>query len=129
MEAKWEEYKNFSKEEFDCKHSGKNEMKHEFMKKLQNLREFYGKSMRITSGYRDITHPIEARKKGKSGAHTTGMAADIAVERQDAYDLLSLAFQIGFTGIGIQQKGGGRFIHLDCIESNSSQPRPTIWSY
>jgi zinc D-Ala-D-Ala carboxypeptidase len=129
MKADWRQYPNFSKEEFDCKHTGNNEMQHLFMMQLQHLRNLYGKPMRITSGYRDPKHPIEARKNGISGAHTTGMACDIAVEFGDAYTLLKLAMEVGFTGIGIQQKGSGRFIHLDTIPSSPSQPRPHIWSY
>jgi hypothetical protein len=31
-----------------------------------------------------------------------------------------------FTGIGIQQKGGARFIHLDDL---TGVGRPTVWSY
>ena len=73
--------------------------------------------MKITSGFRDVTHPIEAKKKKTPGAHTTGCAADIAVSREDAFDLLSLALTKGFTGIGIQQKGSGRFIHLDTLKN------------
>ena len=33
-----------------------------------------------------------------------------------------------FTGIGIQQKGSGRFIHLDMAPAEQL-PRPMIWSY
>ena len=125
----WNDYPNFSKEEFDCKHSGKNEMKPDFMAMLQDLRTKYGKPMRITSGYRHESHPIEA-KKSRPGAHATGQAADIGVDRGDAYEVLKLAFEIGFTGVGIQQKGGGRFIHLDNIEPDTKGfLRPTVWSY
>lgn len=129
MEANWNLYPNFSKEEFDCKHTGKNEMKHSFMAKLQALRTAYGKPLRITSGFRDYTHPFEAKKPKKNGSHPTGKAADIAIDRKEAYQLLKLAMELGFTGIGFKQHGGGRFIHLDTIEDNSDQPRPTIWSY
>jgi len=129
MKAQWNLYPNFSKEEFDCKHTGKNEMKHSFMSKLQTLRTTYNKPLRITSGYRDYAHPVEAKKPRKNGAHPTGLAVDIAVDRKEAYEVLKLAMQIGFTGIGFQQKGGGRFIHLDTIEDNELQPRPSIWSY
>lgn len=125
----WSDYPNFSKEEFDCEHTGKNEMKPEFMEKLQQLRTLYGKPMRVTSGFRDYSHPVEKKKPKKNGSHPTGMAADIAVDRGDAYRLLKLAFELGFTGIGIKQHGGGRFIHLDTIENNPDQPRPTIWGY
>jgi hypothetical protein len=48
------------------------------------------------------------------------------VNRADAYRLAKLAFDHGFTGIGINQKGGGRFIHVDDL---ADAPRPTIWSY
>lgn len=128
-EAQWDLYENFSKEEFDCKHTGKNEMKHSFMLKLQQLRTAYGKPMKVTSGYRDYSHPVEANKERKNGAHPTGQAADIAVDRQNAYEVLRLALDLGFTGIGFKQHGSGRFIHLDTIEGSSEQPRPTIWSY
>ncbi len=129
MEAKWDMYENFSKEEFDCKHTGKNEMKHGFMVKLQALRTIYGKPMRVTSGFRDYTHPNERNKPEKNGAHPTGQAGDLGVDRGDAYLVLKLAFELGFTGVGIKQHGEGRFIHLDTIEDNPSQPRPTVWSY
>ncbi len=129
MEAQWDLYKDFSDWEFDCKQTGKNEMKHSFMARLQALRSAYGKSMSISSGFRDYTHSIEAKKPKRNGAHPTGMAADIAVSRGDAYRILKLALELGFTGIGVNQKGGGRFIHLDTIENNPDQPRPTIWSY
>lgn len=125
----WNDYPNFTKEEFDCKETGENNMQPEFMQHLQNLRELYGKPMRITSGFRSVNHSIEKRKK-RAGAHTTGQAVDIAVDRTDAHRLLELAFDYGFTGIGIQQKGGGRFIHLDTIEPDTEGfIRPTIWSY
>jgi zinc D-Ala-D-Ala carboxypeptidase len=129
MKADWTKYPNFSKAEFDCKHTGNNEMQHSFMELVQLLRTAYGKSMRVSSGYRDPKHPIEARKAGVSGAHTTGLACDFAVERGDAYTVLKLALELGFTGIGIQQKGSGRFIHLDTIPNSAVQPRPTVWSY
>jgi len=128
MNANWNAYPNFSKEEFDCNYTGKNEMQHSFMAKLQALRTAYGKPMKITSGYRHATHPIEARK-AKPGAHATGIAADIAVSHADAHEVMRIAFELGFTGIGVQQKGGGRFIHLDTIENNPDQPRPHVWSY
>ena len=103
-------------------------MNPDFIDKLNDLRLAFGKPMRITSGFRDVTHPIEAKKK-TSGAHTTGQAADIAISREDAFHLLSLALSKGFTGIGIQQKGSGRFIHLDTLQNTEERPRPTIWSY
>lgn len=121
----WTKYDNFKKKEFDCKFSGENMMQTEFMDKLQQLRSVYGKPMHITSGYRSKMHPVERSKSG-SGPHNQGLAADIAVEGADAVRLLNLALQLGFTGIGVQQKGYGRYIHLDLVKSSS---RPMIWSY
>ena len=122
----WSLYVNFSAKEFDCQHCGKNEMQPEFMGKLQALRMRYGKPMKITSGYRCPEHPIEAKKE-KPGAHASGLACDVGVNGQQAYELMKDAFALGFTGIGVSQKGSGpRFIHLDMLEET---PRPNIWSY
>lgn len=125
----WSAYPNFKAAEFDCQASGENDMQTAFMDKLQALRIEYGKPMRITSGYRHPQkHPIE-RAKEIPGVHAFGRAADIAVSGADALKLVSLAVKHGFTGIGIQQKGASRFIHLDDMPQNSGFPRPTIWSY
>ena len=121
----WNKYPNFSAKEFDCTHCGKNEMRADFMERLQALRNAYGKPMRITSGFRCAEHPIEA-KKAKPGSHASGCACDIGIDGPDAHQLLSIALQLGFTGIGVQQKGSGRFIHLDTLTSGV---RPTVWSY
>jgi zinc D-Ala-D-Ala carboxypeptidase len=121
----WTKYKNFTKKEFDCKFSGENFMQEEFMNKLQELRDMYGKPMKITSGYRSRNHPSERSKDG-IGPHVQGLAADIAVQGADAHRLVGMAIALGFTGIGVNQKGNGRFIHLDLVKSSI---RPTIWSY
>jgi zinc D-Ala-D-Ala carboxypeptidase len=121
----WNKYPNFSAKEFDCSHCGKNEMRADFMERLQALRNAYGKPMRITSGYRCPEHPIEA-KKAKPGSHASGCACDVGIDGPDAHQILSIALQLGFTGIGVQQKGSGRFIHLDTLTSGL---RPTVWSY
>lgn len=126
--ADWAIYPNFSKREFDCKATGENRMQASFMERLQQLRTAYGKPMPISSGYRSPKHPIEA-KKPRPGAHSTGYACDVAVQGVDAVRLLTLALTLGFTGIGVQQKGGGRFIHLDTHPDAAHISRPAIWSY
>ena len=118
----------FSSEEMKCSHTGLEKMDARFMEMLTELRVAYAKPMRVTSAYRDATHPIEA-KKDKPGAHSTGKAADIAVERGEAYEVLKIALEIGFTGIGVAQKGSGRFLHLDICNSDDGMIRPTVWSY
>jgi len=130
MSVDWENSKYFKANEFTCSHTGIEKMNQSFIDRLNNLREAYGKPMTISSGYRDSTHPVEAMKKDpKGGAHVSGEAADILIERGNAFKLLSLAFLIGFTGIGVNQKGGARFLHLDTLENSPTRPRPTIWSY
>lgn len=121
----WTRYSNFKPAEFACSHCGENATQEELLEKLQALRNRYGKPMRITSGYRCKDHPIEA-KKPAPGPHSTGLACDVGVEGADAHRLLGLALDAGFKGIGVQQKGTGRFLHLDLIDGPN---RPTVWSY
>jgi zinc D-Ala-D-Ala carboxypeptidase len=85
----WADYPNFSAQEFDCSHCGQNEMKPEFMAKLQKLREAYGSPMRVTSGYRCPQHIIEV-KKARPGAHASWFKlVDIGVQGEEAHRLLS----------------------------------------
>lgn len=122
-------WRHFSRSEFDCKHCGENLMHDSFIDLMDQLREEYGKPVLISSGYRCPAHNMVVSSTGSDGPHTTGKASDIRVSRKDAYKLAKLAFMIGFTGIGFQQKGAGRFIHLDTLRDAPGQPRPTIWSY
>jgi len=121
----WSKYPSFSKAEMACKHTGVCVMDAQFMTVLQAIRNEYG-TMRITSGYRHPTHPIEAVKK-TPGEHTLGRCADVAVEGKEAYRLIEIAIKHGITRIGVQQKGAGRFIHLGL--GGPGFPSPTIWSY
>ena len=121
-------YKYFTELELSCSHCNQRGMDEQFMKKIESLREELGFPFIVTSGYRCEDHPIEARKTS-SGAHTTGRALDLSVYGQDAHRLLSGALTAGFTGIGINQKGSSRFIHIDDIESTSERSRPWVWSY
>jgi zinc D-Ala-D-Ala carboxypeptidase len=116
----WDEITYFKKEEFDCQHTGNNNMQKEFVLMLDYLRNLYGKPLKITSGYRDVTHPIEA-KKSKGGTHTQGIAADIYVDNsEDRRVIVALAITIGFKGIGI----ASNFIHLDTRKTT-----PVMWLY
>ncbi len=113
-------YKYFKIEEFDCQCTGNNEMKEEFIHKLDELREACGFSFNITSGYRDPSHPIEARKS-KPGTHAQGIAADIAVANgAERYKIVSEAMRLGFTGVGVAKT----FIHVDIRETT-----PVVWQY
>ena len=131
MSIDWESYPNFAEHEFACQCGcGAALMDPVFLGLLQTLRERYGEPMRITSGYRCPEHNARVSRTGRDGPHTTGKAADIAIDRGDAWELLHDAVPLMFSGIGLNQKGSGRFIHLDILtDSETSGPRPTIWTY
>jgi uncharacterized protein YcbK (DUF882 family) len=90
------------------------------------LRTRCGFPLPITSGYRSPAYNRLVASTGDDGPHTTGKAADIRVEGVHAFTLISIALQMGFTGLGIQQKGPreSRYIHLD-----DCHDLPTLWSY
>ena len=116
----------FYKDEFACKHCGKNFIVEDFVDKLNRLGSKILFPVVISSGYRCPEHNQKVSTTGPNGPHTTGRAADLAVRGDQAIYVLSKAFENGeFTGFGINQKGNGRFIHLDDLKEG----RPTVWSY
>lgn len=121
-------WKNFSDDELRCKcgcnQLNPNEKFIDLMDKLQELRNQYGKPLKISSAYRCSEHPIEKAKTCKPGQHNIA-AVDILCWGADALDILELALDLDFTGIGINQKGDytKRFIHLDLRENQA------LWSY
>jgi len=113
-------FKYFTLDEFACKPTGENKIEPEFIHRLDELREACAFPFTITSGYRDVTHPAEARKS-KGGVHTTGIAADIAVSNGvERATIIRNAIELGFNGIGVA-KG---FIHVD----TRSLPQ-VVWTY
>ena len=115
-------YKFFRLEEFNCTHTNRNEMDREFLLKLDELREKVGFPFRITSGYRDATHPAEARKaEPGTGYHCQGLAADIAVSNGfERMNIVHEALKLGFGGIGVART----FIHVD-----DRKTTPVMWTY
>ena len=110
----------FKLSDFDCQETGNNEMSEDFLIKLDELRHKCGFPFIITSGYRDKTHSIEARK-AKAGTHAQGIASDIRINNgNEAYDIIKNAQSMGFNGIGVAKS----FIHVDI-----RQGMPVIWSY
>ena len=53
----------FTREEFACQYTGENEISDRLLLKLDLLRARCGFPFVITSGYRSVDHPIEAKKK------------------------------------------------------------------
>ena len=123
----WADVHHFTPTEFDSPdipHSGGHYMDERFVRKLDTLRGLFKKPLVVSSGYRSPGH--NKKVGGAPGSmHTRGLAADLLVAGEDAFNLVGLAYACGFTGIGVSQKGewGRRFIHLDLRD------KPTIWSY
>lgn len=123
-------WRHFHLDEFACRcNCGKNLIDHQFVTELDELRHRLGYPLVISSGYRCPDHNAKVSSTGRTGPHTSGRAADIAIDRTRAYEVLQTALLMNFTGIGVQQKGASRFLHLDNLPNAPGQPRPVVWSY
>lgn len=123
-------WKFFNLDEFKCRHCGENKIAHDFIDKLDALRQSCGFALPVTSGYRCPVYNAAVSNTGAAGPHTTGRAVDFGLRGVQALTLVQLALSRGvFTGIGLNQKGVGRFVHLDDLPNGPSQPRPTCWTY
>ena len=123
--------KNFSVSEMKCKCGcDRCDMDEVFMEKLQLLRDKVG-PLKISSAFRCPAHNQAESSSGPNGPHTTGKAADIACSGEKARTVHGEAYILGFKGLGVSQKGahGGRFIHIDDVDTQGDRPRPWEWSY
>jgi uncharacterized protein YcbK (DUF882 family) len=100
-----------------------------FLDLFEKLRAMVGVALPINSGYRSPAHNTQMPDHTDDGPHTTGAACDIAVEGDLAYHVVAIALGLGFSGIGINQKGTGRFVHLDLAPAKPDAPRPALWTY
>ncbi|WP_444901392.1 D-Ala-D-Ala carboxypeptidase family metallohydrolase [Microbulbifer sp. SSSA007] len=119
----------FTESELACRCCGKNHFKDETLRRLIRVRGRYGRPMIINSGYRCPTHNA---RLNATITHTTGQAVDVSVAVDRAHELMKVALEEGFSGIGVKQKGPikKRFIHLDDLDSiPGERVRPTVWSY
>lgn len=119
-----ERWPNFTDEEIACSCCGFFSPSPQFsllMDDAQVFRTVEKQPVPITSGYRCRRHPIEA-KKSSPGEHTIA-ACDFGVVGQLAVKLMHFFLDRGYVGIGVQQKGNARFIHID------RRRVPAIWSY
>lgn len=102
---------------------------------LQNIRDHFGKSVTITSGYR--CNSYNRSIGGAVGSyHSKGMAADIVVNGITPREVAKYAESIGILGIGLYEtKADGNFTHIDTRTTKSfwygqaESPRSTFgWS-
>ena len=112
--------KNFKVKEFRCKDgSDKILIDTELVTLLQKIRDFFGKSVTITSGYRNETYNKKIGGAAKS-QHINGTAADIKVEGVDPLMVARYAEMI------MPDKGGigyyyadSNFTHVDVRKSKA----------
>ncbi len=120
-------WKNFSKDEFGCKCGcGRNEISDQIIDVCQAIRDEVGYSLVVSSGFRCAAHPVERSKsKPGTGTHCRGVAADLAVSHRQAREVAAVALDMDIGGVGIHQKGSGRFVHIDVDPDR----RSLIWTY
>lgn len=118
--------KYFSLSETECKCGCGFDLTDAFKADCDALREEFGAPLSMTSGARCGSYNQKVSETGPKGPHTTGGAADFSIRGSDAHKLLGIAHRQGFTGIGLKQKGDGRFMHLDKL---TAPPRPNVWTY
>lgn len=122
---------HFTPEEMACRGDGSLKMDETFLDRLESLRGIVGFGLTVNSGYRSPAYNLKVADSGDAGPHTTGRAVDFQLVGLQVFKVLEVAAQIGFTGIGLSQKGdpSKRFIHLDDLAAAPEQPRPWVWSY
>lgn len=86
---------------------------------LQKIRDHFGKSITITSGYRCVTH--NRNVGGATGSrHSKGQAADIVVSGVKPAEVAKYAESIGILGIGLYETNkDGHFVHIDTRDYKS----------
>ena len=94
---------------------------------LQELRDQIQGPLRVSIGRRSDHHNdrVSTAKNKKNEVHTLGQASNILISGERAMLLFEKARQVGFSGIGLSQKGNhaNRFVHLDTL------PRKALFSY
>lgn len=124
--------KRFPAAELKCPCCGVNGIKQTLIDSLEKLHKKYGKPMPVVSGFMCSTQSRLATTDGPLGPQTTGLAAVIHVDNSvDAFRLVRLAIELGFTGIGLKQHGenAGRRVHLDIILGVHGIPRPAMFTH
>ncbi len=107
---------NFKSTEFDCNGKGccsKTLIDPKLVEYLQNIRDNFGKPVKISSAYRCQIHNPKVGGV-KSSLHLKGMAADITIEGVSPAEVAKYAECIGVKGIGLYDTSkDGHFVHID----------------
>lgn len=117
----------FSEKELSCPCCGVNKFSPTTLARFNKLRVLVGEALIMTRGYCCAAYN---KKHGYTDTHETGHAGDLGISYITAFYVMKHAIAVGFTGVGINQKGGKRFMHLDDLPAMlPKRPRPHIWSY
>lgn len=114
---------NFRLSEFKCKCKNSSctttLVDNELIKILQKIRNHFGVSININSGYRCLKH--NSAVGGASGSHhTKGMAADIVVKGVAPKEVAKYAESIGVKRIGLYETDkDGYFVHIGSADTKS----------
>lgn len=103
--------KNFRLDEFKCKCGSCDPIlvDEDLVAWLQQIRDHFGKSVNINSGYRCAKHNADPKVGGSSGSHhVKGKAADIRVEGISPQEVAKYAESIGIQRIGLYDT----FVHI-----------------
>lgn len=106
--------KNFKLSEFDCKCNRCNKvlLDTKLVELLQKIRDHFGASIKVNSGYRCKAHNKEVGGSSSSN-HLKGMAADIRVEGVEPREVAKYAESIGIKRIGLYEGDKeGDFVHI-----------------
>lgn len=107
---------HFDSTEFDCHGNGccsETIVNPKLVEYVQKIRDHFGKSITVTSGYRCATH--NKNIGGATGSrHSKGDAADIVVSGVTPAEVAKYAESIGIKGIGLYETNAdGHFTHID----------------
>jgi peptidoglycan hydrolase-like protein with peptidoglycan-binding domain len=126
---------NFKVSEFSCHGKGccsETKIDEKLIAFIQKIRDHFGKSVTINSGYRCAKHN-KAVGGATSSNHAKGKAADIVVDGVSPAEVAKYAESIGVLGIGLYEtKSDGYFTHIDTRTKKSfwygqkQEPRTTF---
>lgn len=100
----------FNLKEFECPCCLTIKLSSELLQRLTRFRCILGKPVKINSGYRCPSENTKINGDLNS-YHMKGMAADIYVEGFYLEELLEVAKEVGFKGIGVYSQKN--YLHLD----------------
>ena len=134
---------HFSRSELRCRHCGEMRITCDGLEHLETLRCQVGLTLHPSSGYRCRVHDADVHRiwvpeydlEERDGPHTIirygNCTVDVEIMGWQARKLVCSAISLGWTGIGLHQKGDHdqRIVHLDRLRDSPGRPRPWIWSY